>query len=190
MLNYIWCAFVAVAVLYGAANGKMAEVSAAVVNGAGEAVEMTVSLAGIMCFWTGIMNIAKKAKLTEKMAKLLNPLMKLIFPNLSDSAAKEAIVMNITANMFGMSNAATPLGIKAVERLWEISDKKHATDEMCMFIVLNTASVQLIPTTVIAMRSAAGSALPSGIITSVWVCSLAALFVGTVSAKLLACKRV
>ena len=165
------------AVVFGAANGRISEVTAALMSGAEDAVSMTISLAGIMCFWTGII------------AGALKPIIKFLFPKLRDREAEDAVVMNITANMLGMSNAATPLGIKAVERLSKLSGGKTATDDMCMFVVINTASVQLIPSTVIAMRQAAGSAAPAEIILPVWICSIAALSVGVLCAKIFAAVR-
>ncbi len=177
------------AVVFGAANGRISEVTAALMSGAEDAVSMTISLAGIMCFWTGIMSVAKGSGVTDIIAGALKPIIKFLFPKLRDREAEDAVVMNITANMLGMSNAATPLGIKAVERLSKLSGGKTATDDMCMFVVINTASVQLIPSTVIAMRQAAGSAAPAEIILPVWICSIAALSVGVLCAKIFAAVR-
>lgn len=189
MLNLIWGVMMIIAIVFGIANGKTSDITAALMNGAGDAVTMTISLAGIMCFWTGIMKIAKESGVTDIISDVLSPLIGLLFPKLRDKEAKEAVVMNITANMLGMSNAATPLGIKAMEKLAAHSDGKTATDEMCMFIVINTASLQLIPSTVIAMRQAAGSAVPADIIIPVWLCSICALTVGVVCAKIFAAAK-
>lgn len=184
MLNYIWGGMMIAAVIFGIANGRITEVTDAVMTGAEDAVAMTISLVGIMCFWTGIMKIAENTGVTDMIARLLRPLIKILFPKLKDSGAVNAIVMNMTANMLGMSNAATPLGLKAMERLKRYSDGKNATDEMCMFIVINTASIQIIPSTVIAMRQAAGSANPVEIILPVWICSICAVAVGVTAVKI------
>ena len=141
----------------------------------------------MMCFWSGLLEIAKRAGLTEKLAKLIRPLTQLLFPRLrGDSPAVTAMVMNMTANFLGLSNAATPLGLAAMQELEKINPKPGtASDEMCMFVVINTASISLIPTTVIALRSAAGSQDPFGIIVPVWLCSVTAVTVGVIAAKLM-----
>ncbi len=184
MINYIWVGMIVLGVIFGIINGKITEVSNAIMSGAGEGVSMTISLMGIMCFWTGMMEIAKNSGITNLIAKLLSPLIRLIFPKLRDERAKNYIVMNMSANMLGMSNCATPLGIKAVKRLKEISKTDTATDEMCMFTVINTASIQLIPSTVMAIRQSLGSANSSEIMLPVWLCSLCAVTVGVISAKI------
>ncbi len=184
MLNYIWSGMMILAVISGLLTGKTDEVSNALMSGAGEAVTLTISLMGIMCLWTGIMNIAENTGVTEFVAKILSPLLKILFPRLKDEKAKNAIIMNMTANMLGLSNAATPLGLKAMQELKRLSDGKNATDEMCMFIVINTASLQLIPSTVIAMRMAAGSAVPADIIIPVWACSICVITAGVIAAKI------
>lgn len=182
MLNYIWSGMMIIAVLFGLFTGRTGEVSSALIDGAADAVGLTISLMGIMCLWTGIMNIAENTGVTQFVARLLSPLMKILFPKLKDKRAKDAIVMNMTANMLGLSNAATPLGLKAMKELKRLSDGKTATDEMCMFIVINTASLQLIPTTVIALRQ--GSAAPTDILVPVWICSICVITVGVLAAKI------
>lgn len=184
MLNYIWAVMMVLAIIFGIFTGNISEVSSALMSGAESAVAMTISLMGIMCFWTGIMNIAENTGVTNMVAKLLSPLMKILFPKLKDKRAKDAIIMNMTANMLGLSNAATPLGLKAMQELNRMSDGKTATDEMCMFIVINTASLQIIPSTVIALRQAAGSATPTDIIIPVWICSICVVTTGVLAAKM------
>lgn len=183
MLNYIWSGMMIIAIICSVFTGRVNEVSAAMIDGAANGVTLTISLMGIMCLWTGIMNIAQNTGVTGLVAKILNPLMKILFPKLKDKRAKEAIVMNMTANMLGLSNAATPFGLKAMEELNRLCDGRHATDEMCMFIVINTASIQLIPTTVIALRQSAGSVAPTDIILPVWLCSLCVVTVGVMAVK-------
>lgn len=165
-------------------TGRTSEVCSALMDGAGEGVTLSISLMGIMCLWTGIMNIAQNTGVTDFVAKLLSPLMKILFPKLTDKNAKDAIVMNMTANMLGLSNAATPFGLKAMNELNRLSDGKYATDDMCMFIVINTASIQLIPATVIALRQGAGSMSPTDIIIPVWLCSICVVTVGVLAVKL------
>ena len=184
MLNYIWSGMMIIAVIFGLLTGRITDVSSALMTGANDAVAMTISLMGIMCLWTGIMNIAENTGVTEIVAKMLSPLMRVLFPKLKDKKAKDAIIMNMTANMLGLSNAATPLGLKAMQELKRLSDGKTATDEMCMFIVINTASLQLIPSTVIALRQAAGSVTPTDIIIPVWICSVCVITVGVLAAKI------
>ncbi|MBQ7953649.1 MAG: nucleoside recognition protein [Clostridia bacterium] len=184
MLNYIWSGMMIIAVIFGLLTGRITDVSSALMTGANDAVAMTISLMGIMCLWTGIMNIAENTGVTEIVAKMLSPLMRVLFPKLKDKKAKDAIIMNMTANMLGLSNAATPLGLKAMQELKRLSDGKTATDEMCMFIVINTASLQLIPSTVIALRQAEGSVTPTDIIIPVWISSVCVITVGVLAAKI------
>ena len=189
MLNFIWAAMMITAIVFGLCSGRVAETTTALMTGAQDAVEMTVSLAGVLCFWTGIMNVAKEAGLTKIISRVMEPVIRLLFPKLRDEEAKDAIIMNMTANMLGMSNAATPLGIKAMEKLARHSNGNRATDEMCMFVVINTASLQIIPSTLIAMRQAAGSAYPTQIILPVWLAGACALFVGVMCAKMFSAVR-
>ena len=172
------------AVICGFFTGSINQVSSAMISGAEEAVALTISLMGIMCLWTGIMNIAQNTGVTEFVARLLSPLLKILFPKLEDKKAKDAIVMNMTANMLGLSNAATPFGLKAMQELKRLSNGKAATDEMCMFIVINTASLQLIPTTVIAIRASLGSSNPTQIILPVWGATIAAAVSAVIATKI------
>ena len=175
MLNFIWAGMMIVAVVCAIFTGRVSEVTSAMTEGAQSGISLTISLMGIMCLWTGIMNIAENTGIAKLVAKLLTPVMKILFPKLKDKKAKEAIVMNMTANMLGLSNAATPFGLKAMNELKRLSNSKDATDEMCMFIVINTASIQIIPSTVIALRQGAGSTAPTEIIIPVWLCSICSL---------------
>ncbi len=184
MLNYIWAVMIILSVICGIFTGRINELSSALMTGAENAVSMTISLMGIMCFWTGIMNIAENTGVTDMAAKLLTPLTKILFPKLKDKTARDAIIMNMTANMLGLSNAATPLGLKAMQELKRLSDGKIASDEMCMFIVINTASLQIIPSTVIALRQAAGSVSPTDIIIPVWMCSICVITAGVLAVKI------
>jgi len=179
-----------ISILFGIANGRIEDVTTASMDGAKEAVTMSISLLGAMCLWSGFMEIAKEGGVTKYCSKLFKPVIKFLFPKLPEnSPASEAIVMNMVANLFGMSNAATPLGLKAMGELDKLHKKSYASDEMCMFAVLNTASLQLIPSTMIVLRQTAGSANPFEIIPLVWIASLISITVGVVSAKLFSMRK-
>ncbi len=158
-------------------------------NGINKAFELFITLAPIMCFWSGIMEIADKSGATSIIAKLLSPLLKILFPSYSkQTVAMKKISMNMSANLLGMGNAATPLGLDAMSTLDKLNPIPHrASDAMCMFIVINTASIQLIPTSIIALRTQYGSASPSDILLPTIITTLSAFLVGTLSAKI--CSR-
>ncbi len=187
MMGYIWGGMILTAFFFGIINGETEAVAQSVLTGCESAVTLALGLLGLMCFWSGLLEVAKRAGLTEKLARLIRPLTKILFPRLApDSPAVTAMVMNMTANFLGLSNAATPLGLAAMRELEKINPEKGtATDEMCMFVVINTASITLVPTTIIALRSAAESADPFGIVAPVWICSIVSVTVGVVAAKLM-----
>lgn len=186
MMNYVWAGMILAAYLFALMNGNVEAVTQGALDGAKSAVEMTLALLGMMCFWTGLLEIAKRSGMTEKLARLARPLMSFLFPQLKrDGTAVSAIVMNMTANFLGLSNAATPLGLKAMEELNRANGgSSRASDAMCMFVVINTASINLIPTTLITLRSAAGSSDPFGIIVPVWISSLLSVAVGVAAVKM------
>lgn len=191
MLNKIWVIMLFIAFAAGIFTGRVEEVSNSLITGAKDAAALCFSLLGVMCLWTGLAKIAEKSGLTNIFAALLYPVTKILFPKLKKgSAALSAIVMNIVANLLGMGNAATPLGIKAMKELDKLNpDKGTATDEMCMFAVINTASVQLIPATLIALRESYSSENPGEIILAVWITSIIVIFIGTSLAKIFALKK-
>ena len=154
---------------------------------ASKAVNLSITFFGTMCLWTGIIEIMKQTSLISKIKKIFRPIMKFLFPKINQNDEEyEDISMNIIANFLGNGNAATPLGIKAMKKMQEKNKKKDIlTDSMIIFIVLNTASIQLIPTTVIAIRSSLGSSNPTSIIVPVWVATIVAAIVGIISAKIL-----
>lgn len=166
-------------------TGRIEETTAAAMEGAGNAIETCIGLLGVMCLWSGLARIAENSGLTSVFAKLLRPVTKIIFPSLKrDSKALNAIVMNMVANLLGMGNAATPLGIAAMKELdRENRHRGTASNEMCMFVVINTASIQLIPSTVISLRQMFGSENPSAIVVPVWICSICAVIMGVLAAK-------
>ena len=183
-VNYIWCAMIIISIIVSVFNGTVSETIDAAFEGAKSAVFTVLSFAGVMCFWTGIMKIAEKSGLSQKIEKLLRPIINFLFPNSGDEA-KNYIAMNMSANLLGMGNAATPMGIKAMSCLdRENANPLYASDNMCMPVVLNTTSIQLIPTTIIALRVAASSADPFSIILPIWISSLTAVLSAVSLAKL------
>ncbi len=190
MINYIWAGMIVISFIAGIVNGNINSVTAGAIDGSAEGVALCISLLGIMCLWTGIAKIAEKAGIIRIFAKLLRPVTKILFPRLKEgSAALSAIVMNMVANLLGMGNAATPLGIKAMEELDKINLGDEASDEMCIFAVLNTASIQLIPSTLISLRQTYGSENPGIIIVPVWIVSIIAVFAAVLSAKIFEKRR-
>ncbi len=164
-MNYIWYFLIIFSIIFGAINGKLDEVTNAVFSGTQLAIKIVITLLGIMTFWLGIMKIAEKSGIVEFLAKILNPVAKIIFPEVKDNKIIGDIAMNFSANALGLANAATPIGIKAMEGLQEINtDKESASDSMCTFLAMNTAGFQLIPATVIAILAANGYKNPTEII--------------------------
>ncbi len=186
MLNYIWLFMLVSGFVVGIMNGRVKEVTQAALDSAGTAVELAIGLLGIMCLWTGLMNIAEKSGLIRHITKLARPIMQRLFPEIPRGhPAIGAIVMNLAANFLGLGNAATPLGIKAMSELQKLNrNKDTATSSMSMFLVLNTAAIQLVPTTVIAVRSLAGSKNPVEIIGTIWIASCSAAISGIIAVKL------
>ncbi|MCI8403916.1 MAG: spore maturation protein A [Clostridia bacterium] len=183
-MNYIWCGMIIISIIVSVFNGTVSETINGAFEGAKSAVFTLLSFAGVMCFWTGIMKIAEKAGLSQKVERLLKPVISFLFPK-AGSEAKKYISMNMSANLLGMGNAATPMGIKAMECLDKENDRPlHASDNMCMLVVLNTTSLQLIPTTIIALRTAANSSEPFSIILPIWISSLTAVITAVFLAKL------
>ena len=180
MLNYIWFGLMAIALVIAIFNGTAGAVSEAAVTSAKTAVEIAIGLVGVMTLWLGIMRIAEAAGLVTLLGRLLRPVLRWLFPEVPpDHPANGAIVLSIAANMLGLNNAATPLGIKAMEELQELNDQKDtATNPMVTFMALNTSGVQLIPATMIGVLAAAGSKNPTAIIGT----SIVATFIGTVAA--------
>ena len=185
-MTVIWTAMVLTAVICGIATGRGAEVAAAAMEGTQAAVELCLSIAGMLCLWTGVMEVMRRSGLAEKLSRLLSPVLKLLFPQLrNDRAVMDSIAANMSANLLGLGNAATPLGLEAIRGM--AREGTHtATDPMCMLVVCNTASIQLIPTTVAALRMAAGSETPFDILPAVWLASALSVSVGVLACKVLA----
>jgi len=190
MINYIWAGLMLLSVVTAIATGRVSEVSGAVFSGGQAAVELGLTLLASMCFWGGLMKIAEKAGAARALARVFRPVLRLLFPGLDPKgAAAGAICMNVSANMLGLGNAATPLGLEAMRQLKKESPlSATATNHMITFVVMNTASLQIIPATIAAMRQKAGSANPMDIMPAVWIVSLSALAVGLVLARLFSFK--
>ena len=186
MMNWIWFALIGISVIFGMATGHINDVSQASLNGAGNAVTLFITLLGSICLWNGLMKIADACGITGLLAKLLSPATKRLFPDLKpNSAGMKAVSMNIAANFLGLGNAATPFGLCAMKEMVKHSSKKGvATDSMAMFIVINTASLQLIPTTIAVIRMKYGSVAPFDILPCVWLSSIVTLLCGIIFARL------
>ena len=185
-MAWIWTGMVALSILCGLATGRGELVAAAAVEGAQSAVELCISMAGMLCLWTGMMEVMRRSSLAEKLSRLLRPVLRLLFPQVArDRAVMDSISANISANLLGLGNAATPLGIEAVRKMGR-KTPGTASDAMCMLVVCNTASIQLIPTTVASVRAAAGSGAPFDILPAVWLASVLSVGVGILACKILA----
>lgn len=173
--------------IFAAVNGRMAELSESILTKSGEAVELVISLCGIMCFWCGLMRVAERAGLVEKLARLLSPVVCALFRGIPrGSKAVGLITMNIAANILGLGNASTPLGIAAMRELSELENAhEYATDNMILLAVVNTASLQIIPATAAALRSANGAEQPFDILPCVWIVSVYAAAAAVISAKVM-----
>ncbi|MBU0517380.1 nucleoside recognition protein [bacterium] len=186
-MNYVFAFLILVGVIFAAVNGKMAECTEAVIDAAKGSVELAIGLIGIMAFWLGLMRLAEKAGLVSLLARLLKPILRPLFPQIpSGDPALGNIVANLAANMLGLGNSATALGLKAMQELDRLNpDKKTASNAMCTFLAINTSSVTIIPATVIAIRAAAGSANPAEIIGVVIVTTGISTIVAITAVKLL-----
>lgn len=182
VMSWVWAALVCASMICAAVNGRASALSAAVMQGAQSGVTLAISIAGSLCLWAGIGRAMERSGLTEKLSRLLRPVMRRLFPSTrEDSALARALSTNICANFLGLGNAATPPGIEAARRLAARSPGQ-ASDELCRLIVLNTASIQLIPANVAAVRSSLGCAAPFDILPAVWLTSLCSAGLGLAAA--------
>lgn len=174
--------------LTAAFGGRMGDVSAAIIGKSSEAVELAISLCGVLCFWSGLMRVAQRAGLVEGLSRLLSPIVSRLFRGVKRGGkAVGLITMNLAANILGLGNASTPLGLAAMKAIAEESefDGVSATDDMIMLAVLNTASLQIIPATAAALRSANGAEKPFDILPCVWIVSIYSAVVAVTAAKLM-----
>lgn len=187
MINYIWLALIVIGVLTAIFQGNVQVVTDAAIESANSAVELSIGLVGIMTLWLGLMRLAEKSGIVNLISKLLKPILKRLFPEVPENhPAMGSMVMNMAANLLGLGNAATPLGIKAMKELQELNeDKTTATNSMCMFLAINTSSITLIASTVIAYRASAGSNNPAEIIGPTIIASVFGTIVAIIAARLL-----
>lgn len=181
----VWTLFVTASLVCGAVYGTLADVTAAAMEGASAAVELTLSMAGALCLWSGVMTVLERGGLTAGLARLFRPLLRRILPCASlDADTLAAVSANVSANLLGLGNAATPAGIQAARRM-AVGCSGTASDELCRLVVLNTASVQLLPSTVAALRGGLGSAAPLDILPAVWLSSALSVTAGLACARVL-----
>lgn len=173
MVNYIWAFMAIIGIIYAMFNGTMNEVNEALFSSAQEAVKLTFSLISVLVFWLGMMKVAEEANILKAITKLFRPIVERLFPELpKDHPAVGYILANLTANMFGLGSAATPIGLKAMEEMKKLSNSKTASRSMITFLALNTSGLTLIPTTVIAIRMQYGSISPTEIVGTTLLASL------------------
>lgn len=185
-MTLIWTGMVAVAMVCGVGCGRGAQVASAAVKGAQEAVELALSMAGVLCLWSGVMEVMGQSGLVKKISRLLRPVLGRIFWQVSgEETVMENISANVTANLLGLGNAATPPGVRAVQEMGH-RGRGRASDAMCMLVVCNTASIQLLPTTVAAVRASQGCETPFDIVPAVWLASVLSVAAGITACRLLA----
>lgn len=186
MLNILWPIFVIISIV-AIISGNLENLNNSIFESTENVVKFSLTLIGMTCLWNGIMEIASNTKIIDYISNILEPIIKILFPDIDkESKSKKNIVMNIIANLLGLGNAATPLGIKAMNELQkENEDKEILSNSMMMLIVLNTASLQIIPITVLAIRNSLGSKNPTIIIFPVWIATICAAVIGIVITKVL-----
>ena len=185
-MSLIWTAMVGAAVLCGLATGNGPAVAKGALDGAAAGVELCLSMLGVLCLWMGVMEVMERSGLARGLSRLLRPAISRLYPDFAgDRRVMDAVSANLSANLLGLGNAATPLGLEAA-RLMAERTPGTASDGLCMLVVCNTASFQLIPTTVASLRAAAGCASPFGILPAVWLASAVSIAVGVTASKLMA----
>lgn len=183
MMNYVWAILVLVAIIFAIATGKGSEIGSALLSSGETSVNLLLTLAGTISLWSGVMAIAESSGITKGLSTLFNPVLKLLFKDYKDdSKVMNAVSTNITANLIGLGNAATPAGLKAISGMYNGENKIN--NSMATFIVMNTSSIQIVPTTIVALRLAKGSNAPMEIAPCIWISSICALLVGIASTKI------
>nr|WP_325179910.1 spore maturation protein A [uncultured Oscillibacter sp.] len=184
-MAWVWTGMVTLSLIFGLLSGNLDAVASAALEGARSAVELSLSMAGVLCLWSGVMEIMNACGLSEGLAGLFRPILRRLLPNASkDPETLAAVSANVSANLLGLGNAATPLGIRAARRMAK-GCSGVASDELCRLVVLNTASIQLIPATIASVRAAAGCKAPFDILPAVWMASALSVTVGLLAAWLL-----
>lgn len=182
-LSYVWVGMILLSLIFGCINHTLPEVSAAAMSGAQSAVELCVSMMGPLCLWTGVMNVLREGGGLDALIKAMHPVLAKLYPEFrNNEKVMGAISANVAANLLGLGNAATPFGIKAAKAMAEGANG-IATDSLCMLVVCNTASIQLIPTTIAAVRSASGCSSPFDILPAVWLASCCSVLTGIIAVK-------
>lgn len=185
-MTVIWTGMVVLSILCGLATGRGPAVASAAVEGASAAVQLALSIAGMLCLWTGVMEVMRRSGLADGLSRLLAPVLRRLFPQAArDRDTMDSISANVSANLLGLGSAATPLGLEAARRLARRSPGT-ASNDLCMLVVCNTASIQLIPTTVASVRAAEGCAAPLDILPAVWLASTLSVGVGILACKIFA----
>lgn len=187
MLNIVWPIFIIISFSFAIFSGNLEKLNSSIFESTSDAINLSISLLGTICLWSGIMKIASNTSVIEKLTKILKPVIKLLFPQLkNNNEIQKEVSMNIIANILGLGNAATPLGLKAMKSMQKENKKKDTlTDSMMLFLILNTASIQIIPTTVIAIRNSMGSSNPTAIVFPVWIATIVAAIFGIIATKVL-----
>ena len=184
-MAWVWTGMVVFSLIFGIASGNLDAVANAALEGADSAIQLSLSMAGILCLWNGVMEVMNVCGLSNKLANLFHPLLRWLFPRASqDQSTLAALSANLSANLLGLGNAATPLGIQAACKMAR-GCGGIASNELCLLVVLNTASVQLLPTTVASLRAAAGCKTPFDILPAVWFASILSVTVGLSTARIL-----
>lgn len=185
-MSIIWVGLLLLSLAAALCNADTAGLTAAAMEGAASAVQLGLLLAGSLCLWSGVARVMERAGLNRLLARLLRPLLRRLFPQASrDEITLGYLSGNVTANLLGLGNAATPMGIAAVKRMQARSGRQQASDEMCRLIVMNTASIQLLPTTVATVRASLGAGAPFDLLPAVWLTSLCSVSAGLLAAGLL-----
>ena len=186
MLNIIWSVFIILSFSYAIFSGNLEQLNNSIFGSTADAVNLCISLLGTICLWNGIMQVASKTTILQKLTRFLKPVIRFLFPEIQgNSIVYQEIAMNMVANILGLGNAATPLGLKAMKSMQKENPQKDTlTNSMATFIILNTASIQIIPTTVIAIRSSLGSENPTSIVFPVWIATVCAAVAGITATKL------
>jgi len=183
-MAWVWTGMIVLSLIFGITNNTLDAVGSAAMEGANAAVELCISMAGVMCLWSGIMAVMNQCGLSKSLSRFFHPLLRHLMPEASrDQETLSALSANLSANLLGLGNAATPLGIQAAQRMARGAGGV-ATNELCLLVVLNTASIQLLPTTIAGVRSALGAAAPFDILPAVWLASALSVSCGLLAARL------
>ncbi|MBR4308423.1 MAG: spore maturation protein A [Oscillospiraceae bacterium] len=186
MIGILWIGIFTVSLFSGFLYQKIGVFTPAIMEGAQKSIEISISLAGPLCLWSSVAKVMERSGFTQILGKILHPFFRKLFPeSAKDPQALGYLSSNLSANLLGLGNAATPMGIAAAKRMQQLHGTADASDELCRLIILNTASIQLLPTTVASVRAALGSAAPFDILPGVWICSLCSVTMGLLGARIL-----